>query len=206
MRSSFHKRAAMVILRRELASQRLPGTTVRDCFHSSMMSKVKRLNRLGMELKTTGKTSKFQVINRKGHPVLQTGQRNKNYADYQGTVEEEEEASRNGEWILVQNRRKRPHPEDTLTSPNSRPLEADRPRTSQPSPTVATWATLTEQEFPELSNQRPASEKQQPAADKQAAQPGTSQRQAQPKIADQQKKKQPGAGPADLPRGHHQPS
>jgi hypothetical protein len=32
MRSPFHKRAAMVILRRELASQRLPGTTVRDCF------------------------------------------------------------------------------------------------------------------------------------------------------------------------------
>jgi hypothetical protein len=196
----------MVILRRELASQRLPGTTVRDCFHSTMTSKVKRLNRLGMELKTTGKISKFQVINRKGHPVLQTGQRNQNYADYQGPVEEEEEASRNGEWILVQNRRKRPHPEDTMTSPNSRPLEADRPQTSQPPPTAATWATLTEQEFPELGSQRPANKKQQPATDKPAVQPETSQRQAQPKTADQQKKKQPGAGPAEIPRGQQQPS
>jgi hypothetical protein len=206
MRSSFHKRAAMVILRRELASQRLPGTTVRDCFHSTMMAKVKRLNKLGMELKTAGKITKFQVINRKGQPVLQTGQRNQNYADHQCTEEEEEDASRNGEWILVQNRRKRPHPEDTLTSPNSRPLEAGRPPNSQPPPTAATWAALTEQEFPELTSQQPAKDKQQPATAKTAAQPETISRQAQLRIPTQQKKKQPTGGPAELPRGQQQPS
>jgi hypothetical protein len=37
------------------------------------MDKVKRLNKLGMDLKRAGKITKFQVINRKGQPVLQTG-------------------------------------------------------------------------------------------------------------------------------------
>ncbi len=104
MQSSFHKRAAMVILRRELASQRLPGTTVRDCFPTSVMETVKKLNRIGMGLKKAGKITKFQVINRKGKPILQTGTRNQNYADYQGDPEEEETAE-NGEWTLVENRR-----------------------------------------------------------------------------------------------------
>ncbi len=197
MRSPFHKRAAMVILRRELASQRLPGTTVRDCFPTIMMTKVRRLNRLGLELKMSGKITKFQVINRKGQPVLQTGQRNQNYADYQGNIEEEEEeAANNGEWTLVESRRKRPHSDNTLTSPNSRPLTADRPINSQPPPTAATWAALTEQEFPELSNQaKPANEKQQQVTAKPAAQPVTT---------DQPRKNQPGGGPAEPPRGPQQ--
>jgi hypothetical protein len=197
MRSSFHKRAAMVILRRELASQLLPGTTVRDCFPTIMMSKVKRLNRLGIELKTAGKITKFQVINRKGQPILQTGQRNQNYADYQGNIEEEEEdAANSGEWTLVESRRKRPHPDNTLTSPNSRPLTADRPVNSQPPPTAATWAALTDQEFPELGNQaKPANEKQQQVTAKPAAQPAP---------AAQQRKNQPGGGPAGTLRGPQQ--
>jgi hypothetical protein len=193
MRSSFHKRAAMVILRSELASQRLPGTTVRDCFPTNMMTRVRRLNRLGMELKTAGTIAKFQVINRKGQPVLQTGQRNQNYADYQGIIEEEEEgAASNGEWTLVQNRRKRQHPDGTLTSPNSRPLTADRTASSQPPPTAATWAALTEQEFPELSSRaKPASERQQ----QMRAKPAT-----QPVPVAQQKKNQPRGEPVGTPR------
>jgi hypothetical protein len=196
MRSPFHKRAAMVILRRELASQRLPGTTVRDCFPTNMMTKVRRFNKLGMELKTAGKITKFQVINRKGQPVLQTGQRNQNYADYQGSTEEEEEETADSEeWTLVERRRKRPHPDNTLTSPNSRPLAADRTVNSQPPPTAATWAALTEQEFPELGSQaKPTNGKQQQTA-KPTAQP--------PPVA-QQKKNQPGGGPAGIPRGPQQ--
>jgi chemotaxis protein histidine kinase CheA len=205
MRSSFHKRAAMVILRRELASQRLPGTTVRDCFPTIMMARVKRLNRLGMELKTAGKIVKFQVINRKGQPVLQTGLRNQNYADYQGTIEDEDEEN-NGEWILVENRRKRPHPENTLTSPNSRPLAADRQVNSQPPPTAATWAALTEQEFPELPSQAKPAESQHPETAKSAAKPTAAQRGAQPDPVDQQKKKQPGGGPANSRGPQQQPS
>jgi hypothetical protein len=186
----------MVILRRELASQRLPGTTVRDCFPTNMMTKVRRFNKLGMELKTAGKITKFQVINRKGQPVLQTGQRNQNYADYQGSTEEEEEETADSEeWTLVERRRKRPHPDNTLTSPNSRPLAADRTVNSQPPPTAATWAALTEQEFPELGSQaKPTNGKQQQTA-KPTAQP--------PPVA-QQKKNQPGGGPAGIPRGPQQ--
>jgi hypothetical protein len=211
MRSSFHKRAAMVILRRELASQRLQGTTVRDCFPTSVMDTVKRLTKLGMELKKAGNISKFQVINRKGQPVLQTGTRNQNYTDYQGDTEEQETAD-NGEWTLVQNRRKRPHPEGTLTSPNSRPLEADRPKNSQPLPTAATWAALTEQEFPALNNQpTPANGKRQPTTAKMAAQPESAKRGAQQETEAQQNEKQrpaaapkdpqqPSGGPAEAPR------
>jgi hypothetical protein len=197
MRSPFHKRAAMVILRRELASQRLQGTTVRDCFPTIMMTKVRRLNRLGLELKMAGKITKFQVINRKGQPVLQTGQRNQNYADYQGNIEEEEEeAANSGEWTLVEGRRKRPHPDNTLTSPNSRPLTADRSANSQPPPTAATWAALTEQEFPELTSQaETATEKQQQVGAKPATQPVS---------REQRQKNQPGGGPVDLPRGSRQ--
>jgi hypothetical protein len=150
-----------------------------------------------MELKTAGRITKFQVINRKGQPVLQTGQRNQNYADYQGNIEEEEEgADSSGEWTLVESRRKRPHPDSTLTSPNSCPLTADRPVNSQPPPTAATWAALTEQEFPELSNQaKPASEKQQQVKAKPAAQPAS---------AAQQRKNQPRGEPVGTPRGPQQ--
>ncbi len=157
MQSAFHKRAAMAILRRELASQRLPGTSVRDCFPTSVMAKVKGYTRLGMRLKSAGKIAKFQVINRKGQPILQTGARNQNFADYQGEgADLEAETADTTKWTLVEGRRKRPHLEDLLTSPNSRPLPADnnRANVSQPKPTAATWAAITEQEFPELGSSR----------------------------------------------------
>jgi hypothetical protein len=212
MRSSFHKRAAMVILRRELASQRLPGTTVRDCFPTSVMERVKRLNRTGLELKKAGKITKFQVVNRKGQPILQTGTRNQNYADYQGDVEEEETTD-NGEWTLVESRRKRPHPDGTLTSPNSRPLEADRPKNNQPPPTAATWAAITEQEFPELSSQaNPAPVKKLPSTttakmptQPQAAQPQAAQRGDQHET-DQPSRRKPSGRPAEASGGSQQPS
>jgi hypothetical protein len=201
MRSSFHKRAAMVILRRELASQRLPGTTVRDCFPTSVMEKVKRLNRTGVELKKAGKISKFQVVNRRGQPILQTGTRNQNYVDYQGDVEEEDTTA-NGGWTLVESRRKRPHPDGTLTSPNSRPLEANRPKNNLPPPTAATWAAITEQEFPELSSQaNPVSGKKQP----QAAQPQAVQRGDQHET-DQPRKRKSSGRPAEDAGSSQQPS
>jgi hypothetical protein len=194
MQSSFHKRAAMVILRRELANQRLPGTTVRDCFPTIVMDKVKRLTKMGMELKKAGKITKFQVINRKGQPVLQTGVRNQNYVDFQGDIQDEE-SDNNEEWTLVQSRRKRPHPDGTLTSPNSRPLEADRPKNSQPLPTAATWAALTEQEFPELISQAiPAPARKQPTTDKMSAQPQTGHLQAAQSQAAKPKTAQPQTG------------
>jgi hypothetical protein len=185
------------------------------------MDEVKRLTKIGVELKKAGKIAKFQVINRKGQPVLQTGTRNQNYSDFQGDVQDDE-SDNNGEWNLVQNRRKRPHPDGTLTSPNSRPLEADKPRNSQPPPTAATWAALTEQEFPELGSQansgpakqkpttnktpaQPQSAKPQ-ATQSQAVQPQAAQRGAQRETEDQPSKKQPSRRPVEAMEGPHQPS
>ncbi len=193
MQSSFHKRAAMAILRRELASQRLPGTAVRDCFPTSVMTKVKTLNRLGMRLKSAGKITKFQVINRKGLPILQTGVRNQNYTDYQGDAGEEEDEEDTGNtapWTLVENRKKRPIPEGTLTSPNSRPLVADRSLNPLPATTTTTWAALTEQEFPELvsqSNTKTPSQPQ-PVADK-SEQSATASAKVPSEAAHQRKRK-----------------
>jgi hypothetical protein len=183
MQSSFHKRAAMAILRRELACLRLPGTALRDCFPTSVIAKVKKYIRLGMDLKSAGKISMFQVINRKGQLILQMGTRNQPYGDYQGNADEEEPAAAdNNQWTLVESRRKRPHPEGTLTSPNSRPLAADRSLNVVSSPTAATWAALTEQEFPELVSQpKPQTSKQsQPPSDKQNQKPAAANKHQSP--------------------------
>jgi hypothetical protein len=105
MRSNFHKRGAMSILRRELARQKMAEPAVRDCFPTASMETVKRYIRFAMKLKTSGVVDKFQIINRKGQPVLQTGMRNGNYADYQGVVEEEDQPEESGQedgpWTTV---------------------------------------------------------------------------------------------------------
>jgi hypothetical protein len=58
MKSNFHKRAAMVVLLKELARQRLVGTAVRDCFPSSVMETVRDYAKTGLELKTAGHMAK----------------------------------------------------------------------------------------------------------------------------------------------------
>jgi hypothetical protein len=75
MRSNFHKRGAMGTLRRELARQKMADTAVRDCFPTATMDKVKRYISFAMKLKASGTIDKFQIINRRGLPVLQTGKR-----------------------------------------------------------------------------------------------------------------------------------
>jgi hypothetical protein len=60
MRSNFHKRGAMAILRRELARQRLADTAVRDCFPTKIMEKVKRYIRYAMKLKRSGPLTSFR--------------------------------------------------------------------------------------------------------------------------------------------------
>jgi hypothetical protein len=94
MRSNFHKRGAIGTLRRELARQKMPDTAVRDCFLTAIMDKVKKYIRFAMKLKTAGTIDKFQIVNRKGQPILQTGKRNGNYADYDGDVEDHDQVER----------------------------------------------------------------------------------------------------------------
>jgi hypothetical protein len=166
------------------------------------MTKVRKLNRLGMELKAAGKIAKFQVINRKGQPILQTGGKNQNYADYKG-AEDEIEVVDNTPWTLVEGRRKRPHPESTLTSPNSRPLMTHRSQTNQPAPTAATWAALTEQEFPELVSQpvKQPQRIQQSAADSPRP-PATSQlKKSTPASSKEDQQPKPSGDREETPRG-----
>jgi hypothetical protein len=198
MQSNFHKRAAMAIMRRELATQRLQGTAVRDCFPSGEMDTVRRYARYGMELKTTGKVAKFQVVNRKGKPVLQTGARNQNYTDYTGDIPMEVPAADRSPWTLVEGRRKRTYPEGTLTSPNSHPIPGDRQNIQPKHTDKTTWAEQADRELAEI----------QTTSTSMAGNPGnevpkrqTVQKQPQP----QQRQQRPGDS-GETPSGSQQQS
>jgi hypothetical protein len=170
------------------------------------MTRVRKLNRLGMELKAAGKIAKFQVINRKGQPILQTGAKNQNYADYKGD-EDETETVDNTPWTLVESRRKRPHPENTLTSPNSRPLMADRTQNTQPAPTAATWAALTEQEYPEITRQshqtatQPQRHTQKTAADSHKPPAASQPKKPEPASRKANQQPEPSGDRDEAPRG-----
>jgi hypothetical protein len=155
MRSNFHKRGAMSILRRELARQKMAETAVRDCFPTASMETVKRYIRFAMKLKTSGVVDKFQIINRKGQPVLQTGMRNGNYADYQGVVEEEDqpEESRqeDGPWTTVGKKGKnRPTIKEAAPAGQQQGEDRQAAQSGGASALPTRWARLTEEDFPEL--------------------------------------------------------
>jgi hypothetical protein len=180
MRSHFHKRGAMGTLRRELARQKMPDTAVRDCFPTAIMDKVKRYIRFAMKLKTAGTIDKFQIINRRGQPVLQTGKRTGNYADYQGTIAEEDQDDEkdkevdDGPWTTVGRKGKK------IQAPVSAPSQQATNGHQQGDGATAlppTWAQMTEKDFPEL----PTAKKDAPSQPQKNQQnvPGTSQRQQQ---------------------------
>ncbi len=54
----------------------LRKVTVKDSFHLSKIEEMKTLNKKGLDLCKTKQAAKFQVINRKGYPILQTGKKN----------------------------------------------------------------------------------------------------------------------------------
>jgi hypothetical protein len=152
MRSNFHKRGAMGTLKRELARQKMADTAVRDCFPTTTMEKVKRYIRFAMKLKAAGTVDKFQIINRRGQPILQVGKRAGNYADYQGTVEEEDQAGEagketdDGPWTTVGKKGKK-IPTSTSTQQKS---SDGQPTVDGATALPSTWAQMTEEDFPEL--------------------------------------------------------
>jgi hypothetical protein len=155
MRSNFHKRGAMGILRRELARQKMAETAVRDCFPTATMETVKRYIRFAMKLKTSGVVDKFQIINRRGQPVLQTGMRNGNYADYQGVVEEEDQPGQSGledgPWTTVGKKGKnRPATKETTTAGQQQGEDGQAAQPEGAAALPSRWARLTEEDFPEL--------------------------------------------------------
>jgi hypothetical protein len=181
MRSNFHKRGAMGTLRRELARQKMPDTAVRDCFPTAIMDKVKRYIRFAMKLKTAGTIDKFQIINRRGQPVLQTGKRTGNYTDYGGTVEEDDQDGEGGQgaddgpWTTVGRKGKKIPAPDNSSSQQATAnghREVDGATALPP-----TWVQLTEKDFPEL----PTAKKDAPLQPQQLQQkvPRNTQRQEQ---------------------------
>ena len=103
-----------------------------------------------MGLKTSGKIDKFQVVNRKGRPYLQTGMRNQQYVDYPGDVDKESQladderqgtTARVDTWATVGKKgRKVP---DSKRTADKQPADntVDRP---------ADWVQMVEEEFPAL--------------------------------------------------------
>jgi hypothetical protein len=165
MRSHFHKRGAMGTLKRELARQKMADTAVRDCFPTAVMDTVKRYIRFAMKMKTAGTIDKFQIINRRGQPVLQTGKRAGNFADYQGNIDEEEPAREmeqetdDGPWTTVGKKGKKlPAPPTGVTQQKT----ADSQQTSEGATArQSTWAQMTEEDYPELPQKGTATQQRQ---------------------------------------------
>ncbi len=72
MRTPFHKREAMIKLKRFLAHWKVQEATVRDCFPTEVMERARHLASYGAHLRRTeDSVRRYQVINRGGEPVLQ---------------------------------------------------------------------------------------------------------------------------------------
>jgi hypothetical protein len=141
----------MGTLKRELARQKMTDTAVRDCFPTTAMEKVKRYIRFAMKLKAAGTVDKFQIINRRGQPILQVGKRAGTYADYQGVIEEEDQAGETGEgtddgpWTTVGKKGKK-----ISSSITAQHKPRDGPAVDGAAAPPPTWAQMTENDFPEL--------------------------------------------------------
>jgi hypothetical protein len=151
MRSNFHKRGAMGTLKRELARQKMADTAVRDCFPTTVMETVKRYIRFAMKLKAAGTVDKFQIINRRGQPILQVGKRAGTYADYQGDIEREDQTGDAGEtddgpWTTVGKKGKKLPP----SIPTQQKSRDGQTTVNGAAALPSTWAQMTEDDFPEL--------------------------------------------------------
>ncbi len=82
MRTLFHKREAMIKLKRLLAQWRVQEAIVRDCFPTDRMERARHLASYGAHLRRTeDSVRRYQVINRSGEPVLQVASANGRYTD-----------------------------------------------------------------------------------------------------------------------------
>jgi hypothetical protein len=82
MRTPFHKREAMIKLKRLLAQWRVQEATVRDCFPTDRMERARHLASYGAHLRRTeDSVRRYQVVNRSREPVLQVASANGRYTD-----------------------------------------------------------------------------------------------------------------------------
>jgi hypothetical protein len=159
----------------------MADTAVRDCFPTAVMDTVKRYIRFAMKLKTAGTIDKFQIINKRGQPVLQTGKRAGNYADYQGNIEEEEidreteQEKDDGPWTTVGKKGKKlPTPATAPTQQGS----TDSQKTAEGATSRhSTWVQMTEEDYPELPTPKKGAPTQQRQTQQTAARDNQRQRQ-----------------------------
>jgi hypothetical protein len=144
----------------------MADTAVRDCFPTATMDKVKSYIRFAMKMKAAGTIDKFQIINRRGQPILQTGKRAGVYADYQGTIEDNDQDRQadkeadDGPWTTV-GRKGKKIPANASTQQNtSNGQAAVDGATALPS----SWVQMTEEDYPELpaAKKGPIMQKRQP--------------------------------------------
>ncbi len=175
----------MGVLRRELACQKMADTAARDCFPTTTMDQVKRYIRFAMKLKASGTIDKFQIVNRRGQPTLQTGKRNGGYMDFQGVIEEMEQddeaasTADNGPWTTVVRKKKTTSPSKTsMPQQPARAQSAEGGATAHPS----NWVQQIEKDFPELPSPQKTSNStsQHKADDKQRQQQHASNTQRRP--------------------------
>jgi hypothetical protein len=82
MRTPFHKREAMIKLKRYLAHWEVQEATVRDCFPTDVMERARNLASYGAHLRRTEDSiRRYQVVNRNGEPILQVAGGNGRYVD-----------------------------------------------------------------------------------------------------------------------------
>jgi hypothetical protein len=82
MRTPFHKREAMIKMKKFLAHWQVQDATVRDCFPTEVMERARHLASYGAHLRRTeDNVRRYQVINRRGEPVLQVAGSNGRYYD-----------------------------------------------------------------------------------------------------------------------------
>jgi hypothetical protein len=118
------------------------------------MERVKKYIRFAMKLKTAGTIDKFQIVNRRGQPVLQTGKRAGNYSDYQGNIPEEERdeaagtTADEGPWTTVGRKGKKILAPTNIPTQQSAPV--GQPEVEGAAALPSTWAQMTEKDFPEL--------------------------------------------------------
>jgi hypothetical protein len=71
MRTPYHKREALIKIKKALRQHNVERVVVRDCYPQNQMEEAKRLTTVGLAMKRRGEIANFLVINLGGKPYLQ---------------------------------------------------------------------------------------------------------------------------------------
>jgi len=91
MRSTHHRREAIIKLKRWLNDMRqdgLEGVTVGDCFPAPVVHRARTLGKFAIAKKREGHFHRFRVINRRGEAILQISEKGKAFYDCDPTEED----------------------------------------------------------------------------------------------------------------------